>query len=57
MGISFKGEISHKPWELCIASVENTNLTVLDKYDIKKQHSDILYCKQLDVQTNKLSRI
>lgn len=57
LGISFKGEISHKPWELCFASVENFNLSVLDSYDVKSQHPDILFCKQLDVQTNKLSRI
>jgi uncharacterized protein YqjF (DUF2071 family) len=57
LGVSFKGEISHKPWELCTASVVNSNLSVLDKYDIKEQYSDILFCKQIDVQTNKLSRI
>lgn len=57
LGVSFKGEISHKPWQLSTASVENSDLSVLDKYDIKIQHSDILFCKQLDVQTNKLSRI
>lgn len=57
LGVSFKGEISHKPWQLSTASVENSNLSVLDNYDIKSQHPDILFCKQLDVQTNKLSRI
>lgn len=57
LGVSFKGEISHKPWELSRASVENYNLGVLDKYDLKSQYPDILFCKQLDVQTNKLSRI
>ncbi len=57
LGVSFKGEISHKPWELCTASVENSNLSVLEKYNLKVQHPDILFCKQLDVQTNQLSRI
>ena len=57
LGISFKGEISHKPWQLSTASVSNTNLSVLDKYNIKTQNQDVFFCKQLDVQTNKLSRI
>jgi hypothetical protein len=57
LGVSFKGEISHGPWELCTASVENSSLSVLDTYNIKAQHPDIFFCKQLDVQTNKLSRI
>jgi len=57
LGISFKGEISHKPWELCTASVENSNISVLDIYNLKTQHSDILFCKHIDVQTNKLTRI
>lgn len=57
LGISFKGEISHKPWKLCIASVENSDLSVLDKYDIKNEYPEIFFCKQLDVQTNKLSCI
>lgn len=57
LGVSFKGEISHKPWELCTASVENSNISVLDIYNLKTQHSDILFCKHIDVQTNKLTRI
>lgn len=57
LGVSFKGEISHKPWKLCTATVKNTNLSVLDKYSLNNQHQDILFCKQIDVQTNKLSRI
>lgn len=57
LGVSFKGEISHKPWELSTASVENATLSVLDTYKLKTQHPDILFCKQIDVQTNKLTRI
>jgi uncharacterized protein YqjF (DUF2071 family) len=57
LGVSFKGEISHKPWELCTASVENSNISVLDTYHLKTQHPDILFCKHIDVQTNKLTRI
>lgn len=57
LGVSFKGEISHEPWELCTASVENANLSVLDTYQVKTQHPDILFCKHIDVQTNKLIRI
>lgn len=57
LGVSFKGEISHEPWQLCTATVQNANLSVLDRYNIKAQHPDILFCKQIDVQTNKLSRI
>jgi uncharacterized protein YqjF (DUF2071 family) len=57
LGVSFKGEISHKPWELCTASVENSNISVLDTYNLKTQHPDILFCKHINVQTNKLTRI
>jgi len=57
LGISFKGKISHKPWQLCTAKVKNTNLAVLDKYELGKQHPDILFCEQIDVETNKLIRI
>jgi uncharacterized protein len=57
LGISFKGEISHKPWRLCTASVKNSDLSVLDKYDIKNEYPEVFFCKHLDVQTNKLSRI
>ena len=57
LGISFKGEILHKPWKLCTASVENANLFVLDPYHVKTQHPDIYFCKQIDVRTNQLTRI
>ena len=57
LGISFKAYISHKPWEFCTAKVKNTNLCVLDKYELNNQHKDILFCKKLDVETNKLERI
>lgn len=57
LGISFKGEIAHKPWKLSYATVEKSDLSVLDPYSLYKQHSDILYCEQLDVQTDTLKRI
>ncbi len=57
LGISFKGEITHKPWELCTAKVNNSNLEVLNEFNIKTQHPDILFCKEIQVQTNKLERI
>ncbi|CAA6824529.1 MAG: Unknown protein [uncultured Sulfurovum sp.] len=57
LGVSFKGEISHESWELSTGSVENTSLSVLDTYDVKSQHPDILFCKQIDVQTHPLTRI
>ena len=41
LSINFKGEISHKPWELSIAKIENTNLSILDDYELKEQHSNI----------------
>jgi len=57
LGISFKGKISHKPWELCTAKVKNTNLSILDNYSLMKQHPCVLFCKQIDVETNQLERI
>ncbi|CAA6799187.1 MAG: Unknown protein [uncultured Sulfurovum sp.] len=57
LGISFKGEISHKPWELSTASVKNKNLSVLDQYAILRQHPDIFFCQEIQVETNPLSRI
>ena len=56
-GISFKGKISHKPWELCTAKVKNTNVSILDNYSISTQHPCVLFCKQIDVETNKLEKI
>lgn len=57
LGISFKGEITHKPWKLASAKVENINLGVLEPYNLYKQHPTILFCEQLDVQTGTLKRI
>ena len=57
LGLSFKGEIFHKPWELSTAIVENQNLAVLDNFDIKEQYPQTLFCKEINLQTSKLSRI
>lgn len=57
LGISFKGEIFHKPWKLSRASVQNMNLSVLDAYEALRQHPDIFFCREIEVETNSLSRI
>ena len=57
LGISFKGEISHKPWELSTANVHNLNLSVLDGYGIRRQHPESFFCQEIEVETNPLSRI
>lgn len=57
MGVSFMGQISHEPWELCEAKALNDNLGLLASYEIKNRHSDVLFCHSIDVQTNKLQRI
>ena len=57
LGVSFKGIIFHNSWELSMAKVKNTNLSILDEYKIGKQYPDILFCKQIDVETNQLKSI
>jgi len=57
LGVIFKGEIEHQPWELSTATAHNTNLSILERYSVGKRHPEILFCKQLDVQTNSLTRI
>ena len=47
------GNITHKPWVLTTAKVDNQNLEVLKSYKIVSQHKDILFCKSLEVTTSK----
>ena len=54
---SFIGKISHKPWKLYEAKAVNNNLKVLDNYNIKKRHPNVLFCKQIDVCTGSLEKI
>ena len=51
------GNITHKPWILTTAKVNNQNLEVLKPYKIVSQHKDILFCKSLEVTTSKLQLI
>ena len=51
------GNITHKPWVLTTAKVDNQNLEVLKPYKIVSQHKDILFCKSLEVTTSKLHLI
>lgn len=57
LGFSFMGNITHKPWVLTTAKVNNQNLEVLKPYKIVSQHKDILFCKSLEVTTSKLHLI
>ena len=57
LGFSFMGNITHKPWVLTTAKVDNQNLEVLKSYKIVSQHKDILFCKSLEVTTSKLQLI
>ena len=57
LGFSFMGNITHKPWVLTTAKVDNQNLEVLKSYKIVSQHKDILFCKSLEVTTSKLHLI
>ena len=51
------GNITHKPWVLTTAKVDNQNLEVLKSYKIVSQHKDILCRKSLEVTTSKLHLI
>lgn len=57
LGFSFMGKITHKPWLLTTAKVNNQSLEVLKPYNIVSQHKDILFCKSLEVTTSKLQLI
>ena len=57
MGVSFRGNIMHKPWKLSNATAVNKNLNVMAPYTLGTQHPQTLFCKALDVTTSELKRI
>ena len=57
LGFSFMGNITHQPWILTTAKVNNQNLDLLKPYNIVSQCKDILFCKSLEVATSKLQLI
>lgn len=57
LGVSFMGKISHDKWQLCQAKATNSNLSVLDSYALGQKYPDVLFCKELAVETNSLQRI
>lgn len=57
LGISFKAEISHQPWQLCEAKVHNTNLELLLQYNLYDGDERVFFCHAIDVSTGSLRRI
>ena len=57
LGFSFMGNITHKPWVLSTAKVDNQKLDVLKSYNIVSKHKDVLFCESLEVTTSKLRLI
>ncbi len=57
LGVSFMGQITHEPWELSEARATNSDLSVLKPYDLGQRVPDVLFCKEIKVQTNALKRI
>ena len=57
LGLSLIGEIFHKPWSLTTANATNHNVKVLEPYNIKERHKDILFCDKIEVTTSKLKLI
>ncbi|MBU1683842.1 DUF2071 domain-containing protein [Patescibacteria group bacterium] len=56
--MSFMGTISHEPWRLATASVNNKDLSIIsNNYDIVSQNEHILFCNSLEVTTSKLKLI
>lgn len=56
-GVSFMGEIAHKPWELSIAKAKNSSLEILSGFKLGERHEDVLFSPLLEVKTSTLKRI
>lgn len=58
LGLSFMGTISHDPWRLATATVENKDLSIIkNNYKIASQNENILFCDSLEVTTSQLRLI
>ncbi len=57
LGVSFRAEISHKPWELSEAKALNVNLNLFKIYNLHQVDERVFFCHSLDVATGTLRRI